>query len=99
MPDLPPIACSLSGDGQYARLAEWQELLATATSRAEIDGGARYVFAPAGELVEKRLRRLAQAEQECCSFFDFVVQRTSQRVVLGVTAPVEAQEAFRFLFR
>jgi hypothetical protein len=48
MPDLPPIACSLSGDGQYARLAEWQELLATATSRAEIDGGARYVFAPAG---------------------------------------------------
>jgi hypothetical protein len=99
MPNLPLIACSLSVDRQHARLAEWQELLATATSRAEIDGGARYVFAPAGETVEKRLRRLAQAEQECCSFFDFVLERTPQGVVLSVTAPVEAQEAIRFLFR
>jgi hypothetical protein len=97
MANVPLIACSLSADGQRGRVVEWQELLATATSRAEIDGGARYFFAP-GETVEERVRRLARAEHECCSFFEFVVERTSENVVLSVTAPVEAQDAVRLLF-
>jgi hypothetical protein len=97
MANLPLIACSLSADGQRARLAEWRELLATATSRTAVDGGARYAF-EAGNGVEARVRRLAVAEQDCCSFFDFAVRRTGDSVELRVTAPDEAQDALRFVF-
>jgi MerR family transcriptional regulator, copper efflux regulator len=92
---LPLVGCSLSGDGQRARLAEWRELLAAAASRAEIEGGARYAFAPEHE---RRVRRLVAAEQECCPFFSFAVAADGSEVELRVTAPADAQDAVRFLF-
>jgi hypothetical protein len=97
MASLPLIACTLSADGQRARLADWRALLATAAGRTAIDGGARYTF-EAGDQAEASLRRLAAAEQGCCPFFDFAVVRSGESIELRVTAPAEAQDALRFLF-
>jgi hypothetical protein len=97
MASLPLIACTLSADGQRGRLADWRALLATATSRTAIAGGARYAF-EAGDAAEARVRRLAAAEQDCCSFFDLAVERSGESIELRVTAPAEAHDALRFLF-
>lgn len=94
---LPLIACSLDGAGQRARLAEWEELLVLAASRGEISDGARYTF-PAVDGMEERVRSLAQAEQECCSFFDFGVTVVGDHVEMTVVAPADGQAALRYLF-
>jgi hypothetical protein len=94
---LPLIACSLEGDDQRARLAEWTELISHATAREGTDGGVRYSFAPDDEL-ETRINMLAAAEHACCAFLEFDVRRAGDRVELSVNAPADAQEALRFIF-
>ena len=44
------------------------------------------------------LARLAAAEQECCSFFDFTVRLASGRTALEVRAPADAQDVVASLF-
>jgi hypothetical protein len=96
--NLPLIACSLDGTGQAARLVEWAELLRLAIAREEIPGGVRYAFANSDGGVQARVRALAEAEQDCCSFLRFGVTATCDRVEMTVVAPADAQEALRFVF-
>jgi DNA-binding transcriptional MerR regulator len=56
------VACTLSGDGQVTRLAEWSELLAHATGQADADGGADLTF-PADPDLAGRLAVLAAREK------------------------------------
>lgn len=92
---LPVIACSLTASGQRERLSEWKSLLAVAESREELPTGMRFRFRP--DLAE-RVRSLAAAEQECCSFLRFDVVEASKDVVMTVETEEAGQEALRFVF-
>jgi DNA-binding transcriptional MerR regulator len=86
-----PRACTLSGDGQAARFAEWAKLLAHATGRADADGGADITF-PADPDLAGRLAALAAREQECCAFFAFTLDMTAAgNITLRVRAPRGAE--------
>jgi DNA-binding transcriptional MerR regulator len=83
-----PVGCTLSGDGQAARRAEWADLLGRATGRADTDGGADITF-PAD--LAGRLAALAAREKQCCTFFAFTLDLTAAgSVTLHVRAPQEA---------
>jgi hypothetical protein len=92
---LPIIACSLTGDGERERLNEWKSLLAVAESREELPNGMRFRFRP--NLAE-RVRSLAAAEQECCSFLRFDTAEAEDGLVLTVETERSGQEALRFIF-
>jgi hypothetical protein len=95
---LPLVACSLEAGDQQSRLAEWKQLLAQSTAREDTETGALYSFVATDEL-ERRIRDLAAAEHACCSFLEFQVAREDDEVLMSVTAPAEAQDALRFIFR
>jgi hypothetical protein len=95
---LPLIACSLDGDGQQARLADWADLLAQAATREETARGVRYSFASVAADVESRIRALASAEQGCCPFLQFKIARADDQIEMTVTAPPEGREALHFIF-
>lgn len=95
---LPLITCSLDGEGQQGRLADWADLLAQAATRQETACGVRYSFASVTADVENRIRALASAEQGCCSFLQFKIARADDRIEMTVTAPPEGREALRFIF-
>lgn len=92
---LPVIACSLSGDGQRQRLDDWKSLLAVATSREELPNGMRFRFRH--DLAD-RVRALAVAEQECCSFLRFDAAEREDGLELTVVTEASGQEALRFIF-
>ena len=96
--NLPLVACSLEAGDQRSRLAEWEQLLAQSTAREDTATGALYSFVATDEL-ERRIRDLAAAEQACCSFLEFQVAREDDELMMNVTAPAEAQDALRFIFR
>ena len=91
------ITCSLNGSEQRERLGEWTSLLAHAAFREDVAGGLRFVFRPAADF-EERVRRLAAAEHDCCSFLRFDVAQVGDAVVLTVETEPAGQEALRFLF-
>jgi MerR family copper efflux transcriptional regulator len=92
---LPVIACTLTTDGQRERLDEWKSLLAIAESREELGIGVRFRFRT--DLTE-RVRTLAAAERECCSFLHFDLVEAEDALVLTVETEEAGQEALRFIF-
>jgi MerR family transcriptional regulator, copper efflux regulator len=91
---LAVIACSLAPGGQRERLNEWKSLLSRAASRDELPTGMRFRFPP--NLTE-RVRVLAAAERECCSFLRFDIVEGDD-LVLTVETEENGQEALRFIF-
>ena len=93
--NLPVIACSLTASGQRERLSEWESLLAVAESREELPTGMRFRFRPS---LAERVRSLAVAEYDCCSFLRFDVVEAGDDVVMTVETEEAGQEALRFIF-
>ena len=86
-----PLACTLGGDGQATRLAEWSELLSHATGQTDAYGGADITF-PADPDLAGRLAALAAREKECCSFFAFTLDMTAaESITLRVRAPQDTE--------
>jgi hypothetical protein len=94
---LPLIVCTLGPGDQRARLDEWRSLLALARSRADVNGGVRYVFDPS-VAEPASVRRLAAAERECCSFLRFEFEEDGEGFAMTVTAEPAARDALRFVF-
>jgi hypothetical protein len=94
---LPLIACSLDSEGQKERLADWASVLEQATERDATSEGVRYSFAADGEL-ETHLRALATAEHNCCSFLDFELTRSDDRLEMKVRSAPGGLDALRFIF-
>jgi hypothetical protein len=92
---LPVIACSLNGTSQRERLAEWKSLLAGAELREDLPNGRRFRFRPS---LAERVRSLAEAEKECCSFLRLEVVEVDDGVLLTVETEPSGQEALRFIF-
>jgi hypothetical protein len=85
-----PIACTLTRDQIGTRMADWRVLVASATGRHRVPGGARLRFGRAGVDVAS-IAALMAAEQDCCRFFTFAMTLVGDEVVLEITAPVDAQ--------
>ncbi|KAF0965762.1 MerR family DNA-binding protein [Rhodococcus sp. T7] len=78
-----PVVCTL-GSGEYdERARQWRQVLSAATGREEIDGGLRVWFPSDPDLVAE-VARLAAAEQSCCTFFDFTMQLTVDRLTVTI---------------
>lgn len=92
-----PIACSLEPDAIHGRIDDWQRITAGATGRTAVDGGVALQF-PADPDTAGELARLAAAEQQCCTFFDFRLQLTGPVTVFEVRAPADAREIVTAMF-
>ena len=96
-PTDPPIACTLDGGSIPDRVADWQAVLHTAGTRRATEGGAlRIEFDEHVDLAE--VTRLMVAEQECCTFFSFVVTVDARGIALEVAAPDAAAEIVGLVF-
>ena len=96
-PDVPVIACSLDAGSVPDRISDWQALVAQAVRREPITGGMALQFAASPELVAE-VARLAAAEQDCCTFFTFTLQMTTDQVRLEVQAPDDAVDVVAAMF-
>lgn len=72
-------------------------MLGRASSRTGVDGGVRYVFDPS-VTEPAAVRRLAAAEQECCSFLRFQFDEDDTGFAMTVTTEPAALDALRFVF-
>ncbi|WP_405192800.1 heavy metal-responsive transcriptional regulator [Streptomyces anulatus] len=92
-----PVACTLGGAELGERTEQWQQLVAKAGQREEIDCGVRLSF-PAGPDLAGEVAALAAAEQGCCAFFDFRLHLTPTALQLEVRAPQSAAGMLADLF-
>jgi len=56
-----------------------------------------YVFRPASVFAQ-RVRDLAKAEHECCTFLDFEIVEQNDELRLTVTSHSAGQASLRFIF-
>jgi hypothetical protein len=56
-----------------------------------------YVFRPAS-MFAQRVRDLAEAEHDCCTFLDFEIAEESDELRLTVTTHAAGRAALRFIF-
>lgn len=85
----PVIACTLSAHEVGDRLARWEATVTDAAAPEAIDGGTRLTFPRDVDVAE--VAALVAAEQDCCQFFTFTLTVASERVVLDVSGPSDAQ--------
>jgi hypothetical protein len=81
-------ACTLPTADRPLRVADFDALFAAHLRRVERPSPTRARLVLAGSAgVAERVRRLAEAESACCSFFRFTVTEGDGEVVLGVAVP------------
>lgn len=89
-------SCSLVSGQLAERVARWRRVLESATRRADIPDGIRFLFNSSTPLAE--LAELIAAEQECCSFFSFGLTIDSGGTIFEVTAPPESADMLANVF-
>jgi hypothetical protein len=87
-----PLVCTLWPNQTGERLAEFERLFANHLRdlTRPAPRQARFVFQPADE-IEDATRDLLAREQECCAFFDFVVDRQGVNLIVQATVPEGAE--------
>jgi DNA-binding transcriptional MerR regulator len=90
-------ACSLEADLVQGRIADWQRIVARAIARTAVDGGVALRFPADGETAAE-LARLAAAEQQCCTFFDFRLHLAGPVITFEVRAPADARDVVAAMF-
>jgi hypothetical protein len=92
-----PIACSLSAVDYRQRLRAIPRIGFEAFLAAEEGpNGATLRFRDSPE-TRQQLTLIVEAEHECCPFLSLTVDNVDGRLVVGVTAPPEAQPVVRDL--
>jgi hypothetical protein len=88
-----PQACTLPAAEQPLRLAEFDDLFATAVRSVDRVDPSRVRLELVPEAaVAARAADLAVRETGCCSFFTFTLNASGGRVALDVTVPAEYVE-------
>ena len=83
-----PESCTLPTTEQPLRVAEFDELFATAVRPADRpDGVALRVHLPGGEETLTTVRDLVARETGCCSFFGFELRASAGETELVVRVP------------
>ena len=84
-----PEACTLPTVEQPVRVAEFDELFATAVRPAErVDPTGLRVHLPAGDATASTVRDLVARETACCSFFAFDLRSSAAGTELEVRVPL-----------
>ena len=91
MPTELPIVCSLSAAELPARLAQMAELGRDALVDVELTGTHATLRFALGAGVRERVTSVVAAESACCAFLAMQVSDEPDAVVLGITAPEDAE--------
>ncbi len=92
------IACSLQSRQLSDRLAVWERLgERTLRQSRSTTHGVQLVYAGSEE-TERELEELARLEGHCCSFAQWRVTRSGDKVLLDVTSTGDGVTAVRALF-
>lgn len=85
-----PIVCTLNSDDKTARGTEWRQFLQSSVMEViRTDAVARLRLVE-GDDVILSAANLARREKECCAFFEFRIDLSSDGVWLEIEAPVDA---------
>jgi hypothetical protein len=92
-PDSNPLAivCSLDAVGVADRMAEFEQLFATALVSYERQPAKLRLVLAVPEQGEVALRDLFSREADCCQFFSFAIQRDEQTLVVKMAVPEGAE--------
>ena len=97
MPTELPIACSLSGAEQPARLAQITALGRDVLVEAELGETRATLRFAAGTGVRERVASIVAAEAACCPFLTMRGSDEPGAVVLDIAAPEDAELVLREL--
>jgi MerR family transcriptional regulator, copper efflux regulator len=86
-PEVRPEGCSLDSDALAARVGQWQEMAAAATSVEHSGGTVRLVLPP--EMIAN-VAELCAAEVACCPQTRFVMEATASQLILTIEADATA---------
>jgi hypothetical protein len=90
MDDWAPEACTLPTVERPLRLAEFDELFATAVQAVEqVDGSRVRLLLQPDPAVAARAADLIVRETDCCSFFTFTLTAADGTLALDVAVPPE----------
>jgi hypothetical protein len=87
----PSFGCSLTDQRLRVRLEEWLALDERSLLRVEDRPNGRVHVLRASDETERVLAALIEAEQRCCPFLDFTVQRRQDEVWVSVSFAEEAR--------
>jgi hypothetical protein len=92
------IACSLDADGYATRLAAVRDIgeIALVRTQAHDDGPGADLFFRDGDEI-RRLRRIVEAEAECCAFLDIELNTEPGVLRLSISGPADAAPVVRDL--
>jgi MerR family transcriptional regulator, copper efflux regulator len=85
-PGSGPEGCSLDRDALAARISQWQEVAAAATSVQHTSDTARLVLPPSPGTIAG-VAALCAAETVCCAQTRFWLEVTASQVILTIKAP------------
>ncbi len=89
--DQPELSCTLTGPELAARVEEWRRVTAQAKTRTLEGTRAVSVYPNDPDLLDQ-LRRLIDAEKDCCSFMEFRIEESHDEVVVHLEVPEEMKE-------
>jgi hypothetical protein len=97
-----PDACSLPAAERPLRLAEFDDLLASAVRRVEpVTSTHARLYLTGGTGLAATVRELTARETECCSFFDFMVTPDAvgegEALILDVKVPAQYADVLHAL--
>jgi hypothetical protein len=87
-----PIACALDAASLQDRADAWRALVATSVTSVEVDERCVRLLLDPSDAALTTAVALAQAEKECCPFFDVSLALQADRRTLVLAVPDGAQE-------
>jgi hypothetical protein len=94
-----PLACSLSPREYAQRRRDFRRLFAVALRESRREPARLHLVLDASTAREDEVRDLLRREQECCPFFSFAVEATSNTVRVTASVPAGAEECLDDLER
>jgi len=94
--EIHDLSCTLSGPELIQRIQEWRRVAARAKSRTLESNAVVSTYPPDPALLSE-LRRLIEAEKECCSFMEFQINETSEDVIVHLRVPEEMKHVLALM--
>lgn len=92
-------ACTMPTAERPLRLAEFDDLFATAVRSVERRGDDVRIHLTGPDGLAGQVRDLTDREASCCSFFTFAIEGTSKDLTLDISVPAARQEILDALAR
>lgn len=84
--DVQHLSCTLQGPELLQRLREWEQVTSRAKTRV-LEENALVAVYPRDRALLDELRRLVEAEKDCCSFLDFRIEERVEDAVVRLEVP------------